>query len=145
MTLPTDDDPRLEMWQRRARRRWTSEEKRRIVAECERPGSSVSLVARRHDLNTNLVFTWRRQLQRQQSRVGAEPGFVPAVIAASDIGAPRSVVGGRREHQEGPGGRPDSQGSGVIEIVLAGGRRVIIEERVSAAALARVIEVLEGR
>jgi transposase-like protein len=36
---------------------------RRIVAECLEPGASVSLVARRHDLNTNMLFTWQRQLR----------------------------------------------------------------------------------
>jgi hypothetical protein len=37
------------------RRRWTRAQKRR------EPGASVSLVARRHDVNANLLFTWRRQ------------------------------------------------------------------------------------
>ena len=40
----------------RQRRHRSEEDKARIVAECDVPGSSVSLVARRHDLNTNLVL-----------------------------------------------------------------------------------------
>jgi len=44
------------------RRRYRSEEeKRRIVAESLERGASVSVVARRHDVNTNLLFTWRRR------------------------------------------------------------------------------------
>lgn len=41
------------------RRRWAEEDKARIVAECEAPGSSVSLVARRHDLNANMLACTR--------------------------------------------------------------------------------------
>ncbi len=32
-----------------------------IVAETRAPGASVSVVARRHDLNANLLFKWNRQ------------------------------------------------------------------------------------
>ncbi len=35
--------------------------KAQVVEECHKPGSSVSIVARRHDLNANLVFRWRRE------------------------------------------------------------------------------------
>jgi hypothetical protein len=63
----------------RRRRRWSDEDKARIVAECEAPGSSVSLVARRRDLNANLLFSWRRQL-RERQRAAGEVWFVPAVI-----------------------------------------------------------------
>jgi transposase len=47
----------------RRRRSYSPEEKRRLVAESCEPGASVSLVARRHDINANLLFTWRRQLR----------------------------------------------------------------------------------
>ena len=45
------------------RRRWSEAEKRWIVAESYQPGASVSVVARRHDLNTNQLFTWRRRFR----------------------------------------------------------------------------------
>ena len=44
------------------RRRWPEALKRQIVAETLEPGSSVSIVARRHDMNANQLFQWRRQL-----------------------------------------------------------------------------------
>ena len=36
--------------------------KRQMVAETQVPGASVSIVARRHDVNSNQLFRWRRQL-----------------------------------------------------------------------------------
>ena len=42
------------------RRRWSTEEKVRIVEETYLPGNSVSLVARRHGIAGNQLFTWRR-------------------------------------------------------------------------------------
>ena len=45
---------------RRKRRRWEEEEKRRIVAQTRGPGVSVLQVARRYDVNANLVFKWLR-------------------------------------------------------------------------------------
>ena len=42
----------------RHRRFWSDEEKRRIVAQTQSPGVPVSVVARRYDVNANLVFKW---------------------------------------------------------------------------------------
>jgi transposase len=42
------------------RRRWSAAEKMRMVDESQEPGASVSLVARRHGVNPNQLFTWRR-------------------------------------------------------------------------------------
>ena len=42
------------------RRRWPEALKRQIVAETLKPGSSVSIVARQHDVNANQLFQWRR-------------------------------------------------------------------------------------
>lgn len=41
------------------RRRWSAAEKMRMVKESLEPGASVSLVARRHGVNPNQLFTWR--------------------------------------------------------------------------------------
>ena len=56
-----------------SRRRWSEAEKRRIVAESYQSGVSVSVVARRNDVNANLVFNWRRQFREAG-------GFVPVVV-----------------------------------------------------------------
>jgi transposase len=126
----------------RRRRHWSDEDKARIVAECEAPGSSVSMVARRHDLNTNMLFTWRRQFRQRQCGAG-EASFVPAVITPKEttVDQPAAMP---REPQP-VASSSSSRPSGRIEIVLDDSRRIIIDQDVTAAALARVIGVLERR
>lgn len=46
-------------------KRWPEEVKRRIVEETLEPGASVSIVARRHDVNANQVFGWRQRYQKE--------------------------------------------------------------------------------
>ena len=48
----------------RGRRRWTREQKRRIVEEAQAPGASVARVARLHEVNANQVHAWRRLYAR---------------------------------------------------------------------------------
>ena len=115
----------------RRRRSWSAEEKRRIVAETFEPGASVSIVARRHDLNANMLFTWRRRVAAAEpGAAGDASAFVPAVITAEPTtmraAAASTPIGG-------------------MEIALAGGDRVIVGPDVDAAALARVIKVLSRR
>ena len=67
---------------RRMRRSWADEEKRRIVEETLLPGASVAAVAQRHDINANLLFSWRRQAHGG-SRVGGER--VPATAEPAEF------------------------------------------------------------
>ena len=57
---------------RERRRRWSVEEKLRIVAESREPGASVRSVAARHDVYPNLLSTWRN-LERRGRLVPALP------------------------------------------------------------------------
>src|SRR5437764_14889281 len=63
------------------RRNWPEAFKRQIVAETLEPGSSVSLVARRHDVNANQLFKWRRELMPEQPPALVDSGaMVPVEI-----------------------------------------------------------------
>ena len=80
----------------RMRRRWSQEEKRRIVAQTLMPGASVSQVARRYDVNTNLVFTWRRDPRLRPAVVPeSEPTFLPVEVVSSPVPDARAA----RRHQ----------------------------------------------
>ena len=64
------------------RRRWSREEKQRLVAESARPDRTVSQVARAHGVAANLLFTWRRQfLAAAVAGDGATARFVPVRLA----------------------------------------------------------------
>ena len=127
--LDVEGDGSAARVKRRPRRLWSMDEKRRIVAETFEAGASVSIVARRHDLNANMLFTWRRQFSASTAAAGAKT-FIPAVIG------PESA----------PGFSPaPSAPAGRMKIVLAGGDQVIIGPDVDAAALARVVKVLARR
>ena len=116
---------------KRRRRVRPEDEKRRIVAETYERGASVSEVARRHDLNANLLFSWRRVMGRVEPASADEPTrFVPAVIVTEAEAASTSV--------------PPPL-AGAMEIVLVDGARVIVDRAVDGAALARVIEALSRR
>jgi transposase len=70
----------------RARRIRSDEEKRAIVAETMIDGESVSGVARRHGVNVNMLFTWRKRfrLEDEAAAAGASVAdFVPVAIGDS--------------------------------------------------------------
>lgn len=71
------------------RRRWSADEKAQIVAETLMPGARVSDVARRWQLCTQQVFTWRRQARHVQAMISTDPvapslpTFVPIVAEST--------------------------------------------------------------
>jgi transposase len=80
--MVSEGEGRLGSRNGRRRRLWSEEEKRRIVAETLEPGASVSVVARRHDLNANMLFTWRRAFGAAGS--GASEGAMTLVLASGE-------------------------------------------------------------
>src|SRR5262245_25364436 len=87
MSNPTDRVEIITSVQRR--RRWTASEKVRIVEETFEPGMTVSLVARRHGVAPNQLFTWRR-LVVEGALTAAGSG--EQVVPASDYRALQSQV-----------------------------------------------------
>src|SRR5918994_449654 len=71
------------------RRRWTDDDKARIVAESLDPATTASAVARRYGLHASQLFVWRQQLQRSAATTAAlgEQEFMP-VLLAEDGAAP---------------------------------------------------------
>jgi transposase len=77
------------------RRRWSAEDKTRIVAETLAPGARVSEVARRWQLSSQQVFGWRRAA-RLAATTATTPGpitagFVPIVAEANLVAVLRAV------------------------------------------------------
>lgn len=116
------------------RRRWPDGLKRQLVAETLEPDASVSIVARRHDVNANQLFKWRRELgsmPRTDTKlvpvaVAQEPAADPAPPAASPVRVAPTAAR--------------------IEIAVAGGIRVRIEGAADPAAVtAAVAAVMKAR
>jgi transposase len=104
------------------RRQYSEALKRQMVAETQAPGASVSIVARRHDVNSNQLFRWRRQLL---PKAVVESGAMVPVEVAPDDDRPR---------------RPDREG--VIEIAFGYRVRVRLRGEVSSETLRKVVELL---
>jgi transposase len=131
---------RLEVISSGARRRWTLEEKHRIVAESYAARRQVSATARRNGLSASQLFTWRR-LARDGRLAAAdeEMTFVPAMIGDnSPPPSSQQVEAEDRSVSPQACARP-----GRIEIVLLRGHRVLVYNDVDTAVLARVLAVLE--
>ena len=64
---------------RERRRRYSAEEKVRLVEEIVRPGMPVSAVARLHGVSPSLLFGWRRRMaEGGLQAVRADEDVVPA-------------------------------------------------------------------
>src|ERR1700756_3748468 len=103
------------------RRQYSEALKRQMVAETQAPGASVSIVARRHDVNSNQLFRWRRQLL---PKAVVESGAMVPVEIAPDGDRTR---------------RTDREG--IIEIVFGSGARVRLHGEVSPAPLPQGIQL----
>lgn len=122
------------------RRRWSEGEKERIVLESMAGPRQISATARRHGIARSQLLAWRRALFVEPS--AAPAGFVPMIVTSETD---------RREDARMMGaGAPSALAvaaptPGRIEIVLRGGRRIIVEGAVDAdtvLTLARGLEAL---
>lgn len=102
------------------RRRWTLEEKRRIVVESLAGYRQASATARRHGIPTSLLFKWRRDLQGVSAKGSPEPPtFLPVQLADAAATAER------------------------LEIVLCNGRRVLVGATFPADRLVVLLRAVE--
>jgi transposase len=120
---------RLSVVETGRRRRWTDDEKLRIVLESLQAPRAISSTARRHGISRSLLLIWRRSFGA--GSVEAEqpkPTFVPAMVVDETA---RPVT--------------STPTSGRMVIEIGKHRRVIVDADVDASALARVLTVLERR
>ena len=127
----------------RRRRRWTAQEKARIVAESFEKGTNISEVARRNGVVRGLLTVWRHKLAAAAG-VNA-PGFVPVLIASEGSPAtacePGRVAPAQTRLREMAS--PPGQFRGVIEIEVSGAR-VRVEPGVDSTTLSTVLSALRG-
>lgn len=121
------------------RRRFSDDDKARIVEETLAPGAVVSDVARRHGLSPQQLFTWRREARRRLVTPTPEvaPVFVPAVIQEV------SGDGGDRTNRKATRRRRGRQAGGIIEVEI-GGVTVRVSSGADAKMVAAVIRALKA-
>jgi len=120
------------------RRRWSREDKERLVAASLEPGVTASEIARSAGIYVSQLFRWRKELCNRSGGGGAQ--LVPVQIVApmapatkeAESPASTSLPARRRRH-------------GIIEIEVGGGRRVRVGCDVDTEALKRVLDVLVSR
>nr|WP_274540626.1 transposase [Telmatospirillum siberiense] len=70
------------------RRRWTFEQKARVVAESLAPGAVASDVARRHGIHPNQLYGWRREVRAAT----APTEFVAVTVAAEPMATASPLI-----------------------------------------------------
>jgi Transposase and inactivated derivatives len=108
------------------RRRWAEEERLSILTEAFAPGACVADVARRRDVSTSLIYTWRRRFLEANGEPAPDetpPGFAEAVMIEDGAAASSSAVP-------------------AIVVDLARGRRVSIFASASPAQVTAVLKAL---
>jgi transposase len=119
---------RLEVVETGRRRRWSEDEKLKIVLESLQGPRRVSATARRYGISRTLLLQWRRSFRVEQKGGGEQQiGFVPAIVApsAAEVAAPAG-----------------SANDGVIEIEFATGARMRITGTVDQVAVTAAIAAL---
>lgn len=110
------------------RRRFTIDDKARIVSAAMMPGASVADVARRHRICPSLLYRWRRMLLREgvAPEAAALPAPAPMFVPVEVAGAPAPM-------------RPEPLGPGVVEVLGVGGQRVRLAPPIDARVLKTVL------
>ena len=118
---------------RRRNRLWPEALKREIVAASFEPSASVSVVARRYDVNTNQLFAWRKLYRTDGGvRAGSSGPMLFPVTVTAEPEAPALSTS-------------ISSAAETIEIELGDKYRIRIGSGVDGKALRRVLDALERR
>ena len=108
------------------RRRWSLEQRLEILAEAFAPGACPTEVARRHEISTGQLYTWRSKLAVDAPPAlddGQNPGFAEALVINA-------------------GDTPPLGSSAAIVIDLPRGRRITIFPSASPALAIAALKAL---
>jgi transposase len=118
-----------------ARRRWSEDEKRALVAETFVDGQTVNGVARRHNISRSMLFGWRKQYCETlgfAAPASRAIGFTPVAIARCEPSEPAIPP-------TAPAGMP------LIELEFGRGVRLRISGAVDPGLAAAVMKALPRR
>lgn len=118
------------------KRFWSDDEKRSICAQTTVPGVSVSQVARRYAMNTNLIHNWLKD-----PRFASEPD-INAVVDTDTSFLPVEIAGAVPVPFVDEAPEPDATVLAErVDITLSDGRRILVE---GPTALSGILTLVEG-
>ena len=123
------------------RRRWSVEEKVRLLEATMQSGTSVAAVADRHGVSRSLLFYWRKQ-----AKAGLMPGVTPLASLAAPVFAPVIVAA-----EALPGQKPSPKPSrkmaprtdSTVEVTLRNGRVLKADEGIAPERLSALVAALD--
>lgn len=121
------------------RKRWSVEEKRRIVELTLVPGASVARTAQAEGVNANQVFLWRRAYRKGELLPGS--ALLPVVIETDGSGCADLTLGLEVAQGEPEQPVPVSP-SGAIHIEFPGRAAISVERGADRALLRTILESL---
>ncbi|OJT97939.1 MAG: transposase [Rhizobium sp. 63-7] len=121
------------------RRRWSQEEKERLVAACFDPDAVISEIARAAGVHVSQLFRWRKELcQVEEPRTEGTSTLVPVIVseAAPTVQPippePPTTSHPRRKRSD-------------VTIELGRGRRIRVDSDIDTEALGRILDCVLGR
>lgn len=116
------------------RRRWSDEEKIRIVREAA-GGASVAEVARAHDITRQHIYQWRSAMRAGRLVPHEMAGFLPVEVSG--------LPGSGHDDDDRPVPVSESRDP-AIEVLVKGGRVVRVPASLAIATLQRLIRGVES-
>jgi transposase len=116
-------------------RRWSEEDRARVLTEAMAPGAIASHVARRFGVSSGQFYTWRKAMLLRATACGCKSELAKADFAEVRLSAPDPK----------PAPALAVSPTGVMEIALPGGALIRVDAAVDGAALGRVLAVLARR
>ncbi len=118
------------------RRRWTRQDKERLVAACFEPDAVISEVARAAGIHVSQLFRWRKELcQIEEPAKQATTTLVPIIVSdaapPAQPAATESPMTSRRKRSD-------------VTIELGRGRRVRVDSDIDTDALGRILDCVLG-
>lgn len=117
------------------RRRWSREEKERLVAACLEPDAVISEIARAACIHVSQLFRWRKELCQIE-----EPATTLAPVIVSETAPAVSPV-----QPEPPTTSHPRRKCSDVTIELGRGRRVRVDSDIDTDALGRILDCVLGR
>lgn len=113
---------------KRTRRVHSAAFKRQVIDEIIAGTESVSVIARRHNINANLAFKWKRDFMPSDPDATPVSGLVPVRVQPA--------------HSESDDGDSLVHRSSEMEIALGAGRTVFVRGQVHHPTLKLVLDAL---